>query len=64
MEEEAPLTAEQKEFVKGFNSGYLLEKHTPELIFKIQPHISESKVPYVAGINKGILEFKKERIIE
>lgn len=39
---------------KGFNQGYLLQKHSPELAATIQRGLLDDKSPYSLAFNKGI----------
>ena len=48
-----------KEYIKGFNSGYLLRKHKPILIKNLEPGLKGNS-PYVTGIKDGSKEYEKE----
>ena len=47
------------EYLKGFNSGYLLRKHQPLLAKELTNGI-KGKSPYVAGLKAGSKEYEKE----
>jgi hypothetical protein len=53
-----------KEIQKGFNSGYLLAKHKPELSKKLLNGLQKTDNPYVLGLIEGSREVKKERDLE
>ncbi|MEO1262980.1 MAG: hypothetical protein AAFZ15_29500 [Bacteroidota bacterium] len=55
---------EEKKFLKGFNAGYQLAKHSPELSNKLKKGIQKSENPYVSGFFAGTHEFNKEIIKE
>lgn len=57
------LTPEQKEFVKGFNQGYILEKHSPEMLKQILADQGNSKLPLIEGIKSGAKERQKENFM-
>ena len=48
-----------KEYVKGFNSGYLLRKHKPILMKELEGGIKPTS-PYVQGLLDGNKEYEKE----
>jgi 16S rRNA C1402 N4-methylase RsmH len=47
-------------FVKGFNSGYLLQKHEPVLLDEVIKGLEPSELPFVDGLKSGSTEYKKE----
>ncbi len=51
-------------FQKGFNSGYLLQKHEPKIIEDVLKGIAPTELPYVDGLKSGSAEFKKEQFRE
>lgn len=51
-----------QKFLKGFNAGYLIAKHNPELLQKIRTGMQESENPLVQGFLSGSREFSKEQI--
>lgn len=48
-----------KEYVKGFNSGYLLRKHKPILMKELEDGIKPTS-PYVQGLLDGNKEYERE----
>ncbi len=48
-----------KEYVKGFNSGYLLRKHKPMLMKELEDGIKPTS-PYVQGLLDGNKEYEME----
>ena len=52
------------DFVKGFNNGYILEKHEPKLIKDLVKGISGKPVPYTDGLRWGSKQFQKEAFIQ
>jgi len=48
-----------KEYVKGFNNGYLLRKHQPMLMKDLEQGIKGGS-PYVQGLKDGNVEYEKE----
>lgn len=46
-------------FVKGFNDGYVLANHEPNLLNSILHNISPTN-SYVSGLNSGQKEFELE----
>ncbi len=51
-------------FQKGFNNGYLLQKHEPTIIEDVLKEIAPTDLPYVYGLKSGSAEFKKEQFHE
>jgi hypothetical protein len=50
----------EKQFAKGFNSGYLIAKHQPDLFAKIEKNL-DSKNEFVQGLLFGKEELEKEK---
>ncbi len=48
-----------KEYVKGFNNGYLLRKHQPMLMKNLEQGIKGDS-PYVQGLKDGNVEYENE----
>lgn len=55
---------DEKKFLKGFNAGYLIAKHNPELSKKLKQGLSESDNALVQGFLSGTQELKKEMFLE
>lgn len=53
------METQEQQFIKGFNNGYLLAKHEPELVEKLLISKNENNEYY-----KGISEGKKQHEIE
>ena len=49
---------------KGFNAGYLLQKHDPELAQKLLKGLKDKDIPYAQGYKAGIKEYTREQIKE
>ena len=49
---------------KGFNAGYLLQKHDPELAQKLLQDLKDTDIPYSQGYKAGIKEYTREQIKE
>lgn len=55
---------EKNALIKGFNAGYWLEKHEPELSKIIQESFADRDHPYADGFIKGSNEFEQEQIFD
>ena len=53
------MSYQEKLYIKGFNSGYLLAKHEPELLTKIVKNVSPAN-DFVEGLFSGKEEFELE----
>ena len=62
-QDEEKTTPEQLLFIKGFNQGYLLEKHSPELLKQVLADQGDSKLPMIQGLKSGAKEFQKEKVL-
>jgi len=51
----------QEHIVKGFNAGYRLEQHKPELARQLLNGFVDKEHPYAQGFQAGIKEYAKER---
>lgn len=49
---------------KGFNHGYQLQKHQPELAEQIQSGLSDKQSPYSQGFQAGLQEHVREKAQE
>lgn len=52
---------EGKEILEGFNAGYIIEKHRPELAKQLVSAVDGVEIPFVEGFVAGSKEFAKER---
>ena len=52
---------ESKEITEGFNAGYLIEKHRPELALKLVKSVEGVELPFIEGFVAGSQEYAKER---
>ncbi len=50
-----------KEILEGFNAGYIIEKHRPELAKQLVAAVEGVEVPFVEGFVAGSQEYAKER---
>lgn len=55
------MTEAEKEKLEGFNTGYIIDKHRPELAQQLVEGISKSEDPFVEGFIAGSKESVKER---
>ena len=55
---------EQGQIKKGFNVGYELEKHAPEICKTIQDGFTDKEHPYAVGFIAGSNEFINENLKE
>jgi predicted MPP superfamily phosphohydrolase len=53
---------EEQQLQKGFNTGYLLEKHDPKLSAEMRKTLQDVKTPYAVGFLQGIKEYTVERL--
>lgn len=53
--------SDEKELIAGFNAGYLIEKHQPELAKKIGDAVESVEEEFFQGFVEGREEFTKER---
>jgi len=51
---------EEQQYIRGFNHGYLLTKHLPELVAKLVKHIQSTANDYLAGFFSGKEEYELE----
>lgn len=54
------MATENEKYIKGFNHGYYLIKHNPELLKSILGSKSESE--YFKGLNDGSKVFEKDKM--
>lgn len=59
----SPLTPEEELFRKGFNDGYILEKHSPKMFKEIMADQKDSKLPFIEGMKAGGREYKRQQVI-
>lgn len=57
------MEQEQKDYTKGFNNGYLLAQHQPELLNKISGSLDRSN-SYCDGLLSGKEEYEIEKAKE
>ena len=50
-----------KEILEGFNAGYLIEKHRPELNKQLVNAVEGVDMPFIDGYVAGSNEYAKER---
>ncbi len=60
MEQEEELTIDPQ-YLKGFNNGYLLAKHEPELAKQLANHPNEHNA-YFKGLVSGKEQYEKEAL--
>lgn len=54
---------ETEKLRKGFNAGYLLEKHKPELSRLLQGSFTDNDDPYIQGFLQGSREYMQESLL-
>lgn len=54
------MQSEDKRYIQGFNHGYLLTKHLPDLVVKLITSIREIKNDYTVGFFSGKEEYELE----
>ena len=52
---------EGKEILEGFNAGYIIEKHRPDVAQQLVKVIEGVELPFVEGFVAGTEEYAKER---
>ena len=52
---------ESKEITEGFNAGYMIEKHRPELAQQLVKSVEGVELPFIEGFVAGSQEYAKER---
>lgn len=52
---------DSKEITEGFNAGYLIEKHRPELAQHLTKNLEGVELPFIEGFVAGSQEYAKER---
>lgn len=51
-----------QEILEGFNAGYIIERHRPELAKQLVAAVEGVEVPFVEGFIAGSQEYAKERV--
>lgn len=57
------MEANEKQFIKAFNDGYLLSKHEPELLNAILQG-DRSNTPYIQAMALGKEQYDKDKAID
>jgi hypothetical protein len=52
----------EQEYIKGFNSGFLLSKHEPELLTKLLK--GDNAHEYIRGLHAGKKQHDREKLLE
>ena len=55
------MTEAEKDQLEGFNAGYIIEKHRPELAQQLVEGLNGVDEPFIEGFLAGSQEFAKER---
>ena len=53
-------TQEEQQYIRGFNHGYLLTKHLPDLVAKLVKYFKVSTSDYLSGFFSGKEEYELE----
>ena len=54
------MDTQEKQYIRGFNHGYLLTKHLPELVTSLIKNIKETTNEYFSGFFSGKEEYELE----
>ena len=54
------MSAQEQQYIRGFNHGYLLTKHLPELVAKLVRRIEATTSDYLSGFFSGKEEYELE----
>ena len=54
------MSTEEQQYIRGFNHGYLLTKHLPDLVAKLVKQIRATTSDYLAGFFSGKEEYELE----
>lgn len=54
------MSRQEKQYIKGFNHGYLLMKHLPDLVAKLLKSVKETTSDYFSGFFSGKEEYEIE----
>ena len=57
------MEVQEKQFIKGFNDGYLVAEHEPELASQLSKHLNDHN-EYFKGVVSGTKEFQMEKVRE
>ncbi len=57
------METQEKQFIKGFNDGYLVAEHEPELAKQLVKHPNDHN-EYFKGVVSGKQEFDMEKVRE
>jgi hypothetical protein len=55
------MSQEERDMLDGFNAGYILEEHRPELSQRLVESVDGVELPFVQGFVAGSQEYAKER---
>ncbi|MCW3120847.1 MAG: hypothetical protein JWQ38_339 [Flavipsychrobacter sp.] len=58
------MNTEEQQYIQGFNHGYLLTKHLPDLVAKLVKQIKETTSHYLSGFFSGKEEYELENTRE
>ncbi len=60
------MSMEEQQYIKGFNHGYLLTKHLPDLVAQLVKRITNTTSDYLSGFFSGKeeweIEYSKEQL--
>lgn len=51
----------EQQLIKGYNNGYFLAEHRPELLNALMKGITSENSPYLEGLQEGQQQRKKEK---
>ncbi len=54
------MSTQEQQYIKGFNHGYLLTKHLPDLVAKLVKQLQATTNDYLSGFFSGKEEYELE----
>lgn len=57
------MTEKEKQYAKGFNDGYQLSKHEPDLLNKLMKSATATN-DYIQGLQQGKKQHEREKLLE
>lgn len=54
------MDTQEQQYICGFNHGYMLTKHLPDLVAQLIKHIKETASDYLSGFVSGKEEYEIE----
>lgn len=54
------MSIEEQQYIRGFNHGYMLTKHLPDLVAKLVKNLRNTTSEYISGFFSGKEEWELE----